>query len=105
MVTAPLLTVGVTVDLPKTKASQINQKGDPLVLSIKDNGEIYIQERKIIKNKLIPQLKAISSNNLNTKIYIKGDKNIDYGVVLDVIARVKAAGFKKAALVAKLEQK
>ena len=62
MITAPLLTVGVSVDLPKTKASQLNQKGDPLVLSIKSNGKIFIQEREIKKDKLIPQLKALQKS-------------------------------------------
>ena len=103
MITAPLLTVGVSVDLPKTKASQLNQKGDPLVLSIKSNGEIFIQDRSITKEKLIPQLKALAKNNMKTRIFVKGDKKANYGYVLDVIARVKTAGFEKAALVAKLK--
>ena len=103
MITAPLLTVGVSVDLPKTKASQLNQKGDPLVLSIKSNGEIFIQDRSITKEKLIPQLKALAKNNMKIRIFVKGDKKANYGYVLDVIARVKTAGFEKAALVAKLK--
>ena len=103
MITAPLLTVGVSVDLPKTKASQLNQKGDPLVLSIKSNGEIFIQDRSITKEQLIPQLKALAKNNMKIRIFVKGDKKANYGYVLDVIARVKTAGFEKAALVAKLK--
>ena len=103
MITAPLLTVGVSVDLPKTKASQLNQKGDPLVLSIKSNGEIFIQDRSITKEKLLPQLKALAKNNMKIRIFVKGDKKANYGFVLDVIARVKSAGFEKAALVAKLK--
>ena len=103
MITAPLLTVGVSVDLPKTKASQLNQKGDPLILSIKSNGEIFIQDRSITKEKLIPQLKALAKNNMKIRIFVKGDKKVNYGFVLDVIARVKSAGFEKAALVAKLK--
>ena len=66
MITAPLLTVGVKVDLPKTKASQLNQKGDPLVISVKRNGSVYIQDRKIEISKIIPQVKAISENNKKT---------------------------------------
>ena len=103
MITAPLLTVGVKVDLPKTKASQLNQKGDPLVVSVKKNGDIYIQDRKIESSKIIPQLRAISDNNKAIKIFIKGDKDANYGYVLDVIARIKVAGYQKAALVAKLK--
>ena len=73
MITAPLLTVGVTVDLPKTKASQLNQKGDPLILSINEDGKIFIQEKS--KKKLIPQLKALANNNLNIRIFV--DKNVN----------------------------
>jgi biopolymer transport protein TolR len=94
MITAPLLTVGVSVDLPKTKASQLNSKGDPIVVSIKKNGELFIQERKIDSLQLLPRLKAISS----------GDKNVSYGIVLDTIAKIKSSGFKKVALVAKLQE-
>tara|TARA_Y100000589_G_C26939551_1_gene541778 strand:- start:45 stop:464 length:420 start_codon:yes stop_codon:yes gene_type:complete len=103
MITAPLLTVGVKVDLPKTRASQLNQKGDPLIISVKKNGDIYIQDRKMKISKIIPQLKAISENNKNIRVFIKGDKNANYGFVLDVIARVRSAGYSKAALVAKLK--
>ena len=103
MITAPLLTVGVKVDLPKTKASQLNQKGDPLVISVKKNGNVYIQDRKIEISKIIPQLKAISENNKNIRVFVKGDKNANYGYVLDVIARVRSAGYSMAALVAKLK--
>ena len=105
MITAPLLTVGVSVDLPKTKAGQLNSKGDPLIVSIKENGEVYIQERVIEPSQLLPQLKAISSGNKNLRIYVRGDKSVPYGIVLDTIARIKNSGFKKVALVAKLENK
>ena len=104
MITAPLLTVGVSVDLPKTKASQLNSKGDPIIVSIKQNGELFIQERAIDPLKLLPRLKAISSGNKNLKIYVRGDKNVPYGVVLDTIAKIKSSGFKKVALVAKLQE-
>ena len=104
MITAPLLTVGVSVDLPKTKASQLNSKGDPIVVSIKKNGELFIQERAIDPLQLLPRLKAISSGNKNLKIYVRGDKNVPYGIVLDTIAKIKSSGFKKVALVAKLKE-
>ena len=104
MITAPLLTVGVSVDLPKTKASQLNSKGDPIIVSIKQNGELFIQERAIDPLKLLPRLKAISSGNKNLKIYVRGDKNVPYGVVLNTIAKIKSSGFKKVALVAKLQE-
>ena len=104
MITAPLLTVGVSVDLPKTKASQLNSKGDPIIVSIKKNGELFIQERKIDSLQLLPRLKAISSGNKNLRVYVKGDKNVPYGLVLDTIAKIKSSGFKKVALVAKLQE-
>ena len=104
MITAPLLTVGVSVDLPKTKASQLNSKGDPIIISIKKNGELYIQEREIDTLQLLPRLKAISSGNKNLRIYVRGDKNVPYGIVLSTIAKIKSSGFKKVALVAKLQE-
>jgi biopolymer transport protein TolR len=104
MITAPLLTVGVTVDLPKTKASQLSAKGDPIVISIKQNGELFIQERVISTLQLLPRLNAISSGNKNLRIYVRGDKNVPYGIVLDTIAKIKSSGFKKVALVAKLKE-
>ena len=104
MITAPLLTVGVSVDLPKTKASQLNSKGDPIIISIKKNGELYIQEREIDTLQLLPRLKAISSGNKNLRIYVRGDKDVPYGLVLDIIAKIKSSGFKKVALVAKLQE-
>ena len=104
MITAPLLTVGVSVDLPKTKAGQLNQKGDPIVVSIKKNGDLYIQERVIETFQLLPRLKSISVGNKNLRIYVRGDKNVPDGIVLDTIARIKSSGFKKVALVAKLKE-
>jgi len=105
MITAPFLTVGVTVDLPKTKkAPQLNAKGDPIVISIKQNGELFIQERVIDTLQLLPRLEAISSGNKNLRIYVRGDKNVPYGIVLDTIAKIKSSGFKKVALVAKLKE-
>ena len=104
MITAPLLTVGVSVDLPKTKASQLSSKGDPIIISIKKNGELYIQEREIDTLQLLPRLRAISSGNKNLRIYVRGDKNVPYGLVLDTISKIKSSGFKKVALVAKLQE-
>ncbi|MDA9171398.1 protein TolR [Alphaproteobacteria bacterium] len=104
MITAPLLTVGVSVDLPKTKASQLSAKGDPIVISIKRNGKLFIQERAIEDKQLLPRLVAIASGNKNLRIYVRGDKSVSYGIVLDTIAKIKQSGFKKVALVAKLKE-
>ena len=85
MITAPLLTVGVSVDLPKTKASQLNQTGDPLVLSIKRNGDLFIQERQISKSKLIPQLN-MSVNLLHVYMMTKLlGKNIQFHIQIRLI--------------------
>ena len=104
MITAPLLTVGVSVDLPKTKASELNSKGDPIVISIKQNGDLYIQERIIDNLQLLSRLQAISSGNKDLRVYVRGDKDVPYGIVLDTIAKIKKSGFKKVALVAKLKE-
>ena len=99
MITAPLLTVGVSVDLPKTKASQLNSKGDPIIISIKKNGDFSIQEREIDTLQLLPRLKAISSGNKNLRIYVRGDKTINYGRVLEIMGMLSGSGFTKVSLI------
>jgi len=105
MVTAPLLTVGVEVDLPKTKAGAINADAAPLVVSIKSDGSLYLQETVVKPEVLIPRLKAISDANPNIRIFVRGDRAVSYGEVLSVMGRIQSAGFEKVALVAKLPEK
>ena len=105
MVTAPLLTVGVEVDLPKTKAGAINADAAPLVVSIKSDGSLYLQEAVVEPEALIPRLKAISDANPDVRIFVRGDQAITYGEVLSVMGRIQSAGFEKVALVAKLPEK
>ncbi len=105
MVTAPLLTVGVEVDLPKTKAGAINADAAPLVVSIKSDGSLYLQETVVKPDVLIPRLKAISNANPNVRIFVRGDRAVSYGEVLSVMGRIQAAGFEKVALVAQLPEK
>jgi len=105
MVTAPLLTVGVEVDLPKTKAGAINADAAPLVVSIKSDGSLYLQESAVAPEVLIPRLKAISNANPNVRIFVRGDQAVTYGDVLSVMGRIQSAGFEKVALVAKLPEK
>ena len=102
MVTAPLLTVGVEVDLPKTKAGTINADAAPLVVSIKADGSLYLQEAAVDAAVLIPRLKAISNANPDVRIFVRGDRAVTYGDVLGVMGRIQAAGFEKVALVAQL---
>ena len=105
MVTAPLLTVGVEVDLPKTKAGAINADAAPLVVSIKSDGSLYLQETVVESEVLIPRLKAISNANPNVRIFVRGDRAVSYGEVLSVMGRIQSAGFEKVALVAQLPEK
>ena len=104
MVTAPLLTVGVEVDLPKTKAGVINADAAPLVVSIKADGSLYLQEAAVEAEVLIPRLKAISNANPDVRIFVRGDRAVTYGDVLGVMGRIQAAGFEKVALVAQLPE-
>ena len=105
MVTAPLLTVGVEVDLPKTKAGAINADAAPLVVSIKSDGGLYLQETFVAPEVLIPRLKAISNANPDVRIFVRGDQAVSYGKVLSVMGRIQSAGFEKVALVAQLPEK
>ena len=104
MVTAPLLTVGVEVDLPKTKAGVINADAAPLVVSIKSDGSLYLQEAFLEPEVLIPRLKAISNANPDVRIFVRGDAAVNYGKVLSVMGRIQSAGFQKVALVAQLPE-
>ena len=99
MVTAPLLTVGVTVDLPKTKASAIPGEDEPLAVSVDAKGDIYLQDAQIELAGLVPRLVAITGNNPEIRIFIRGDKGIDYGRVMEVMGTINAAGFRKVALI------
>jgi len=102
MVTAPLLTVGVEVDLPKTKAGQINADAAPLVVSIKADGSLHLQDTEVPSDALVPRLEAISDANPLVRIFVRGDKAVAYGEVLGVMGRIQAAGFERVALVAQL---
>ena len=99
MVTAPLVTVGVTVDLPKTKASAIAGEDEPLAVSVDAKGQIFLQETRLELSGLVPRLIAITGNNPDIRIFIRGDKAIDYGRVMQVMGTINAAGFKKVALI------
>jgi biopolymer transport protein TolR len=99
MVTAPLLTVGVPVDLPKTKAQALGQDREPLSVSIKNDGTIYLQNTKVSDEDLVPKLQAISANGYDQRIFVRGDRSVDYGRVMEVMATISAAGFTHIGLV------
>jgi biopolymer transport protein TolR len=99
MVTAPLLTVGVQVDLPETSADTLPEESEPLTLTINSKGEVFIQETKIEFNNLIKKILAVSKNRTDTRIYVRGDKTINYGRVLEVMGILSGSGFTKVALI------
>ena len=99
MVTAPLLTVGVQVDLPESAADSLPDDQEPLTISINSKGELYIQEHKVTFQKLIPKLLAIAKNRTDTRIYVRGDKTINYGRVLEIMGMLSGSGFTKVALI------
>ena len=101
MVTAPLLTVGVQVDLPESNADSLQADNEPLELTISKDGSIYIQETEINIKELIPKLIAITDNRLDTKIYVRGDEIINYGKVMRVLGELSGSGFSKVALITK----
>jgi biopolymer transport protein TolR len=102
MVSAPLMTVGVPVDLPKTDASQMVGQDEPLVVSVNEKGEVFLQETKITLEQLVPRLVAITQNKKDTRIFVRGDKAIAYGQVMDVMGTVNLAGFTRVALLTQL---
>ena len=102
MITAPLLTVGVPVDLPKIKAKSIAESVEPLVITVNAEGVIFIQDTEVELENLVPRLAAITDNKPDTRIYVRGDKSINYGRVLEVMGTVNVAGFTRVALIAEL---
>ena len=99
MVTAPLLTVGVQVDLPETSADSLPEESEPLTLSINAKGEIFIQEAKVGYDNIIAKVLAVSKNRTDTRIFVRGDKTINYGRVLEIMGLLSGSGFTKVALI------
>ena len=99
MVTAPLLTVGVQVDLPETSADTLPEETEPLTLTINSKGEIFIQETKVEYEKIIAKIMAVSNNRTDTRIFVRGDKTINYGRVLEIMGMLSGSGFTKVALI------
>ncbi len=102
MVTAPLMTVGVPVDLPKTRAGALSEKSEPLVISINAEGKIFLQDSEIDLATLAPKLKVILESKPDTRIFIRGDANISYGRIVEVMGTLNTAGIEKVALMARL---
>ena len=107
MVSAPLLTVGVPIDLPQTQASSLDQADkEPLAVSVNTDGRVFLQNTEIPLEELVPKLQAIAQarGGNDERIYVRGDKTVDYGTVMKVMGRLSAAGFRKVALVTEVEQ-
>jgi biopolymer transport protein TolR len=99
-----LLIVGVPVDLPKSNAPAINENKEPLVITVNADGDLFIQNEKLDSDSLVPKLQAITNNNPEAVIYVRGDKAINYGRVMEVMGLIASAGFTKVSLVAELPQ-
>jgi biopolymer transport protein TolR len=106
MVSAPLLTVGVPIDLPQTQAKSLDQSKEPLTLSVNLEGKVFLQNSEIPIEELIPKLKAVTTarGGDDERIYGRGDRKVDYGTVMRVMGRLSSAGFRRVALVTDIEQ-
>ena len=107
MVSAPLLTVGVPIDLPQSQAKALQQDNEPLTVSVNVDGQVYLQDKQIGLDDLVPKLKAIIDarhGDPNEQIYVRGDRKVDYGTMMKVMGRISGAGYHKVALVTNVEQ-
>ncbi len=99
MVAAPLLTVGVPIDLPETRAKALNSDTQPITISVNGDGEVFLQETIIPIEEVVPKLEAIAQTGYDERIYIRGDQSADYGTIMRVMGRINQAGFKNLGLV------
>jgi len=106
MVSAPLLTIGVPIDLPQSQAKSLEQDKEPLTISVNDKGEVFLQNSAIEVEDLIPKMQAVAEARGGTeaRIYVRGDKKVDYGTMMRVMGRLSSAGFHRVALVTEFEQ-
>ena len=106
MVSAPLLTVGVPIDLPQSQAKSLDQDKEPLTLSVNDKGKIFLQNAEIDADALVPKLQAVAEARGGTeaRIYVRGDRNVNYGTMMKVMGQLSSAGFHRVALVTEFEQ-
>ena len=106
MVSAPLLTVGVPLDLPQTQAKSLDQDKNPLTLSVNIKGQVFLNDTEIALDDLVAKLKAVteSRGGMDERIFVRGDKKVDYGTVMKVMGRLSAAGFRRVALVTEVDQ-
>ncbi len=103
MVAAPLLQVGVPIELPQAKGKQLQSSQEPLAISVKADGSVYIGETPVSLDEIAPKLKAIAKNGYDEQIFVRGDKGVTYGIVMRVMGRISAGGFRKVSLVTEVE--
>ena len=103
MVTVPILVGGIEVDLPETKSKPMSSDEKPLVISINKQGEIFILETKVSASELVSKLENITKEKKDTRIFVKGDKNVPYGKVVETMAEITSAGFTKVALISDIK--
>jgi biopolymer transport protein TolR len=106
MISAPLLTVGVPLDLPQSQAKSLDQDKEPLTVSVNLQGQVFLQNTEIPVDELVPKLKAIADarGGMDERVYVRGDRKVDYGTVMKVMGRLSGAGFRRVALVTEVEQ-
>ena len=106
MISAPLLTVGVPLDLPQSQAKSLDQDKEPLTVSVNLQGQVFLQNTEIAVEELVPKLKAIAETRggMDERVYVRGDRKVDYGTVMKVMGRLSGAGFHRVALVTEVEQ-
>jgi biopolymer transport protein TolR len=106
MVSAPLLTVGVPIDLPQTQAKSLSQDKEPLTVSVNEKGQVFLQNSEISVDELVPKLKAVTDarGGSSERIFVRGDRKVDYGTVMKIMGRLSSAGFSRVALVTEVEQ-
>ena len=105
MVTAPLLTAGVPIDLPQTRARLLGQDREPLAVSIDNAGKVFLQNTEIQVDELVPKLMAISENGYAQRIFVRGDRTVDYGKVMEVMGLLNSAGFTRIGLVTESQRR
>ena len=105
MVAAPLMTVGVPLDLPQTKAAQLNVDQKPIMLSIRQTGQVYLAESELKDAEIVPRLTALAKSGTEERVFLRGDKKVDYGRVAQVMAIVTSGGFKRVALITEPDPK
>lgn len=103
MVSAPLLTVGVPIDLPQSRAKPLEGDTEPLTVSINAQGQVFLQDSEITLDDLVPRLTAIAQNGYDERIYVRGDQEVGYGAIMRVMGRLNSAGFKRIGLVTEQE--